>query len=94
MLKLFDPPKAKKKPGDPDDGLDAEDRELLELAGDIDEEERITQQENDTDDDAILDDDDDEGWVDEVEELSEAERAALKESIRPVRLVLVKVSAC
>jgi hypothetical protein len=36
-------------------------------------------------------DDDDEGWTDEVELLSEAEKEELDASILPVRLVIVKV---
>jgi hypothetical protein len=36
--------------------------------------------------------DNDEGWVDEVELLSEDERDALERDIQPVKLALVKVS--
>lgn len=39
------------------------------------------------------DDDNADGWVDEVENLSEDERDALEESIRPIKLILVKVCA-
>jgi hypothetical protein len=39
------------------------------------------------------DEDNTDGWVDEVENLSEHERGALEESIRPVKLILVKVRA-
>lgn len=70
--------------------LDEEERELLVLAQDIDKEERTTQQENDADD-VTQDDNDDDGWVDEVEALTEAERLKLKQEIRPVSRVLVKV---
>lgn len=37
------------------------------------------------------DEDNADGWIDEVENLSEDERGALEESIRPVKLILVKV---
>lgn len=107
ILKLFDIPKPKKKAGVGDelandepvnDGpayndpeLDDDERELLELAGDIDEEELTTRQENDADDDD--EDDDEEDWVDEMAELTEDELRALKTSILPISRVLVKVSA-
>lgn len=71
--------------------LDEDERELLALAEDIDDEERTMRQENDVEDETQEDDDDDDGWVDEVEELTEAERLRLKNEIRPVSRVLVKV---
>lgn len=74
-----------------DDELSDEERELLELAGDIEEEELTIIRENHVDDDEVDDDDDEDGWVDEVAELSAEEQAALGESIRPVSRVLVKV---
>jgi hypothetical protein len=37
-------------------------------------------------------DDNTEGWVDEVELLSEEERVALDESLTPIRIVIAKVS--
>lgn len=70
--------------------LDDEERDLLALAQDIDDEERTTRQENDADDE-IQDEDDNDGWVDEVEEMTEEERRKLKNEIRPVSRVLVKV---
>jgi len=47
--------------------------------------------EMDPDDENIATDDDLEGWVDEVEALTEEEQAALQEEIWPVSCVLVKV---
>jgi hypothetical protein len=45
-----------------------------------------------TDEDDSLLGDNDEGWIDEVELLSERERKQLRQQIRPIKLVLVKVS--
>ena len=87
MLKQFDV--AKKTATD--DDLSDEEREILNLATGIDDEERVTMEETDPDDDDIVADDDLEGWVDEVEALTEEERVALQEEIRPVSRVLVKV---
>jgi hypothetical protein len=103
IIKQFDVPKQKD-----DEHLDEAVRELQgddndkiqNLAGDQDLEEQQTHEgisqrktngqgaeEEDEDDD-----DDIEGWIDEMELLSPAEHAGLEESIRPVKLVLVKVS--
>lgn len=107
ILKLFDiKPKKKKAKTDGDgngDGADDdededeeevelsdEERELLELAGDIEEEELATRL-NQADDNEVDDNDDDDGWVDEVAELTAEEQETLKESIRPVSRMLVKV---
>lgn len=69
---------------------DDEERSLLEFAGNIDEEERIMAQENDEDED-LEEDDSFEGWVDEVDALTDKERQKLDESTRPVRRMLAKV---
>ena len=37
------------------------------------------------------DDDDDDGWIDECEGMTEEELKELAESVRPLRLLLVKV---
>lgn len=76
---------------EPDPELSAEEGELLELAGDIDEEELTIRRNNQVDDDEADDEDHKDGWVDEVEELTAAEQAKLKESILPVSRMLVKV---
>ena len=73
-----------------DEELEQE-KALLELAQGLDEEERTTAQETDPDEN-IEEDDDVEGWVDEVEELSASERNELLRKVRPVKLVLAKVS--
>jgi hypothetical protein len=89
LLKQFDIPKK-----DAESALDDAEKELLELAAGIDMEEMVTVAEagaGDKDDD---ENDDVEGWVDETALLSKEERAALRENVGPVRLVLVKVSEC
>lgn len=74
-----------------------EDEEIRELAGDLDynREERQTQeallQESAATANNLGPEDDVEGWVDEITALSVADRADLEESIRPVKMVLVKV---
>jgi hypothetical protein len=59
------------------------DTELEELSAEMEEDAGVT--------DEI---DNDDGFVDEVELLDEKERVALNKDIRPVKLALVKVSAC
>ena len=101
LLRQFDV--GKKVAGDVDDAEDdgdtdlteeerEQERALSELAQGMDEEERTTAEETDPDDN-IEEDDEIEGWVDEVEELSSYERRELQREIRPVKLVLAKVSA-
>lgn len=101
LLRQFDV--GKKVAGDVDDAEDdgdtdlteeerEQERALSELAQGMDEEECTTAQETDPDDN-IEEDDEIEGWVDEVEELSSYERRELQREIRPVKLVLAKVSA-
>lgn len=100
IIKQFDVPKKKE-----DEHLDEAVRELQndndelqDLAGDQELEEQQTvdaiarRQINGQDGEEEEEDDDIEGWIDEMELLSPAERAGLEESIRPVKLVLVKVS--
>ena len=43
-------------------------------------------------DDEVVDDDDDDGLPDEQGELSEEELLSIKESVKPIRVVLTKVS--
>jgi hypothetical protein len=100
IIKQFDVPKKKE-----DEHLDEAVRELQDdndelqdLAGDQELEEQQTvdtiaqHQINGQDGEEEEEDDGIEGWIDEMELLSPAERAGLEESIRPVKLVLVKVS--
>lgn len=103
IIKQFDVPKQKD-----DEHLDEAARELQgdgndeiqNLAGDQDLEEQQTREgisqrqtnEQGAEEEDEDEDDDIEGWIDEMELLSPAERAGLEESIRPVKLVLVKVS--
>lgn len=83
----FDVPK-----GLADAALDEAERELQELAEGIDIEDKQTQDEWEGPDNESGEGDDVEGWVDEVARLSVADRAELEENIKPVKLVLVKVS--
>ena len=78
--------------GDARNELSAAEKELLDLASDIDQEElTMVQQDNANDnEDGTEDDEDDEGLVNKVEELSEEEWEELKVHIHPVSHVLVK----
>lgn len=86
-IRQFDVPK-----GGADAALDEAERELRELAEGLDIEEEQTKGEREgQDDEQDEEGEDPDGWVDEVAGLSVADREALEENIRPVRLVLVKV---
>ena len=89
-MRQFDVPKP--RPGADDD--DDPDDELQQFAGDIDLEEQQTHE-------ALLEDvvtgeigmdDNLDGWVDEMAALSQAECKVLQDSLRPVRMLLVKVN--
>jgi hypothetical protein len=86
-IRQFDVPK-----GQADAALDEAERELRDLAEGIDIEDEMTQGEweipGDDDDDEANGD----GWVDEVAALSIADREELEANVRPIRLVLVKIS--
>lgn len=84
LLKQFEVPKK-----DISAALDAAEQELLELAAGTDMEEMVTVAEGGLGDGK--DADDVEGWVNEMDLLSEEESEELRKSIQPVRLVLVKV---
>jgi hypothetical protein len=68
------------------------DAELTEWVNDLTEEENAARIRGEDDDNATGDKDNDDGWVDEMNELSENEKLELERSIRPVKLALVKVS--
>lgn len=74
-----------------DDDDDVEEQLLQELAKGvaIDDERTIAERGEGNPEDANIDDID--GWVDEVANLSPAERAGLHKTLRPVKLVFVKV---
>jgi hypothetical protein len=73
--------------------LDDAERELRELAEGLDIEEETTKAKwEGLDDEEDQDEDDTESLVDEAADLSVADRKELDSNIRPVRLVLVKVS--
>src|SRR5277367_4291294 len=92
IIQQFDLPKSKKtsEVGDEDDPmLDAATMELLKLAGDLDLDKEITVSDGDGDD--SVEDDDEEGWIDEHDEMTDAELGELAISVQPVRLLLTKV---
>jgi hypothetical protein len=86
ILRQFDVPKAKAG-----SALDATSQVLVDLAGDIDLEEAVMDERGDDDDDD--DDDGQEGWVDPRNGMSQDDQDELDSAVRPVRLVLVKVSS-
>jgi hypothetical protein len=85
VIKMFDAPKTQESGKDA--SLNDSEALLMRLAEGIDLEERETRASLDNDEDL----DDQDGWVDEVELLSEEEQAEFESSILPVRLVIVKV---
>lgn len=87
-IRQFDVPK-----GQADAALDEAERELKELAEGIDIEDEKTRSEWEGTGEEEDEVDNVDGWVDEVARLSVADRKELEENIRPVRLVLVKVSS-
>ena len=92
IIQQFDLPKSKKTSDDRDEDdpmLDAATMELLKLTGDINLEEEIMVSAGDGDD--SVEDDDDEGWIDEHDEMTEAELNELVINVQPVRLLLTKV---
>ena len=88
MLHQFDVPKAKEG-----EVLDVASQALVDLAGDIEMEE-VTMDEGDgDDDDDETADGGDEGWIDPLSGMSQEDQEELDVSVRPIRLVLVKVSS-
>ena len=89
LLGKFDLPKKAAE-----DALDDVEKELLDLAEGLDSEplasetsaSELGDEENEPQNDSM------EGWVDEMQKLSEDERVELMDKIRPIKLVLVKVS--
>jgi len=84
ILHQFDVPKAQEG-----EVLDAASQALVDLAGDIEMEE-AAMDEGEDDETAG---DGDEGWIDPVSGMSQEDREELDLSVRPVWLVLVKVSS-
>jgi hypothetical protein len=68
------------------------DAELMNLAGDLEAEELAAQGEQEEPEEGPSLDND-EGWVDEREDMSEEELDELEEHVRPVRILLTKVSS-
>jgi hypothetical protein len=67
-----------------------EDNELVDLGGDIEREDREAVANGTTVDEES--EDNSEGWIDEVQVMEEDEAVELHRNIRPVKLVLLKVS--
>ncbi len=84
MLRQFDVPKAKAS-----EALDVASQALADLAGDIEMEEAAMDLGEDDEDT----DDREEGWLDPLDGMSQEEREELDVSVRPMRLMLVKVSS-
>jgi hypothetical protein len=88
LLKQFDVAKKAEVDGE----LNEEEAKLLNLADGLEREELTVAQEGDVEDGGIEEDDDLGDWVDEVEALTPEEREMLEGDIRPVKMMLVKVS--
>ena len=92
IIKQFDLPASKKTSDNEDDDenyMVEATNELLKLAREIEREEEITASRDDEED--ATEDDNVEGWVDEREEMTDAELLKLEASVKPVRLLLSKV---
>ena len=87
LLKQFDVPKK-----DAESTLDDAERELLNLTVGIDLKEMVTVAEAGEGNKDDEENDNIEEWVDKMTLLSDDEQVALRKDVRPVRLVLVKVS--
>ena len=91
IIQQFDLPTSKKtsKNADGDEIMGEATKEFLKLAAEIEMEEEMTASRGDEAD--ATEDDNDEGWIDEQEEMTEAELLKLAESVKPVRVLLSKV---
>jgi len=83
ILHQFDVPKSKAG-----EALDVALQALVDLAGDIEMEEAVMDERDDDNDD-----DGQEGWVDPRDGMSQDDQDELDSAVRPVQLVLVKVSS-
>ena len=68
------------------------DAEMVTLADELVREEEMMDETEDDDDDDDIKANNEDGWVDELENMTENERIELEESIQPVKLALAKVS--
>ena len=68
------------------------DAEMVTLADKLVREEEMMDETEDNDNDDDIKADNEDGWVDELENMTENERIKLEESIRTVKLALAKVS--
>ena len=83
ILRQFDVPKSKAG-----EALDVASQVLVDLAGDIEMEEAVMDERDDDNDDNGQ-----EGWVDPRDGMSQDDQDELDSVVRPVQLVLVKVSS-
>jgi hypothetical protein len=88
LVKQFDAPKRTAGQTNEDDEA------VIELAGDMELEDRATRERllEECMDASVEQDDDVNGWIDEMAALPEAEREVVQNTTRPVKVVLVKVS--
>ena len=91
LLKQFE---TAKKSENEDDDFTEEEAELLTLAENLDEEEFSAAEEKMDEDGGAVEEDSMDEWVDEVDALTPDECLLLEDEIRPVKMVLVKVSPC
>lgn len=84
IIQQFDVPKAQF-----DKVFDKANAALTELAGDIDSEEQVMAENSDKKDDDEEENTDD--WVNERDTMAAEQLAAIDESVRPVKMMLVKV---
>jgi hypothetical protein len=84
IIRQYDLPKAQA-----DVAMDEAAKELANLAADLELEEILTRGKEDA---GGENDDDDDGWVDENAMLTDEERTELDVTVKPVRLMLVKVT--
>ncbi|KAG2029110.1 hypothetical protein BDR03DRAFT_881799, partial [Suillus americanus] len=67
------------------------DAELLDMAGDVSDEDKVTIAENGDSDPNAEDVDDEDGWVDDINKLTPHENTTLEMNIHPIKLTLVKL---
>ncbi|KAF8230616.1 hypothetical protein L208DRAFT_1218576, partial [Tricholoma matsutake] len=72
-----------------EEDLTDNEHELLDLTGNIEEEENTTVMENNTGDKDTADEDDMDGWVNKMDHLTAAKKQDLEESIKPLTTSLL-----
>lgn len=74
--------------------VDVDVQKLLKLAEGLEAEEAAVRDEQDVPGEDGVDDDDEESWIDEVGTMNDEEQDEFEREVRPVKMVLVKVSRC